>query len=478
MWEPAANRWSVTDRLIMLANRVAERVGKKYPDVRFGLLAYVNYSMPPAREQVHPNVVPVISPIDFNRHHPMTWPDHPNETWLLDMVEGWAEKAQRIAYRPYGMNLAELTAPNPFITKWGTNIPIVMQNNTAYWMPESMDGWDSMMPGYYLAIRMSFDPGEKPEQILDEMMTRFYGAAAEPMDRYWHHIDRAWIEAEEYSGNGFGYLQIFTPEVMAEARSLLDEALARCETSTEYQRVRLIDDTFTLFELFMKMRHDFAEGDLDNLASDLNGWRGLLRHLRSRYKPQYVLYGLAESYVNRFFGRAYENASHMAATFDRHGAPMLEWKYRHDEQERAEEEGWTEPDFDDSGWPATHVVRETWSTLGHHNTMGRMVYRTTQELAALPKGKRAYLWIGSTDGSAKLFVNGEHVPYVVPEQTRRHEAGEVLDAFSGYCTPVRFDVTDALKEGENQFTILCERRWLNELGTGGLMGPVVVFREK
>lgn len=40
------------------------------------------------------------------------------------------------------------------------------------------------------------------------------------------------------------------------------------------------------------------------------------------------------------------------------------------------------------------------------------------------------------------------------------------------------DVTDALKEGENQFTILCERYRLNELGAGGLMGPVVIYRDK
>jgi len=70
VWEPAANRYSVTDRLYMLANRVAERVGKKYPDVLFGLYAYINYNSPPAREPVHPIVTPVIAPIDFNRHHP------------------------------------------------------------------------------------------------------------------------------------------------------------------------------------------------------------------------------------------------------------------------------------------------------------------------------------------------------------------------------------------------------------------------
>ena len=40
------------------------------------------------------------------------------------------------------------------------------------------------------------------------------------------------------------------------------------------------------------------------------------------------------------------------------------------------------------------------------------------------------------------------------------------------------DVTAVVKPGMNQNTILCERQWLNELGTGGLMGPVMVFRNK
>lgn len=55
-----------------------------------------------------------------------------------------------------------------------------------------------------------------------------------------------------------------------------------------------------------------------------------------------------------------------------------------------------------------------------------------------------------------------------------------MDRFSGYCaaTGTGFDITAALKAGENTFTILCERTNLNEIGTGGLMGPVVLFREK
>ncbi len=480
VWEPAAGRWSVTDRLMMLCNRVAARVGRKYPDVLFGVYAYVNYNMPPGRERVHPNVIPVIAPIDFNRHHPMTWENHPNEFWLRDLVAGWGRAADRIGYYAYGMNLAELTAPCPFITKWGTDIPIIMTNNLAFWVPETMNGWESMMPGFHLSFRLTFDPAEKPADILADLWPRFYGAAAEPMADYWHHIDRAWLDAGEYSGSGFGYLRIFTPEVMQTARKLIDQSLTRVKTgSFEFARVKLIDETFALFELFMKMRHDYAAADFRTIGPDLDHWRETLAALRTRYREQYVLYeGNTRRYVDRLFGEAYEAAFKMARDHAPHGAPMLDWKWKHNPGPAEDSLPWTAPDYDDAAWPTTHVVRDTWSSLGHHNTMsdaasgrsGRMVYRAAQNLPALPKGTRLWLWIGATDGSAQVYVNGRAVPWVDDKgQTR---------LFSNYARAARFDVTDVLRFGDNHFTILAERLKLNELGTGGLMGPVIVIREK
>jgi hypothetical protein len=176
----------------------------------------------------------------------------------------------------------------------------------------------------------------------------------------------------------------------------------------------------------------------------------------------------------------------MEREYARVGVPMLEWKWKHNPGPEADSLPWTAPDYDEKDWPKTHVVRETWSTIGHHNTMteasanrsGRMAYRATQKLAAAPAGKKVFLWIGSTDGSAKLFVNGQHVKYPIPEKTERNNKGDLVEAFSGYCQPALFDITAAVKAGDNQITILCERGWLNELGTGGLMGPVVIFREK
>jgi len=50
---------------------------------------------------------------------------------------------------------------------------------------------------------------------------------------------------------------------------------------------------------------------------------------------------------------------------------------------------------------------------------------------------------------------------------------------NGYGKPATFDITAALKPGaENQITIRGTRVFINELGTGGLLGPVYLYRER
>ncbi len=500
VWEPAAGRWSVTDRCMLMIGRIAEHVRAKYPNVTFGDYAYVNKSYPPARYPVPDDFQIVIAPIDFNRHHPMTWEDHPNEDWLRTMVKGWGKTGADLGAYWYGINLAEISAPCPFIAKWGTDVAMLLENGLRDWQPETMNGWDSMLPGYYLAIRMAFYPEETPDQILDELWTTFYGAAAEPMARYWNRIDRAYLEANEFAGSPYGYLKIFTTEVMEGARADLDEALAVVETADEHRRVLLIDESFGLFEWYMKMRHDWAAGKVADLEDDYAVWRHGVRAMQRKYGvigrfardgyPRGLVHVQGRhgnpAWSDGMYSRGYKDGSRMEREYDRFGKPMVEWKWRHNPGPEKDSIPWTDPKFDDASWPVTHVVRDTWSSLGHHLSMtdesrgqsGRMAYRTSQRLGAVPEGKRVFLWIGATDGTARVYVNGKPISYVVPKDTRQNKAGDELDRFSGYCSSAQFDITEALQEGDNQFTILAERVRLNELGTGGLIGPVVLYREK
>jgi len=83
----------------------------------------------------------------------------------------------------------------------------------------------------------------------------------------------------------------------------------------------------------------------------------------------------------------------------------------------------------------------------------------------VPAGKNVYLWLAATDGSAKVFVNGRHMSYL-------NAKGAKSDVASGYAEPLSFDVTSAIKsDAENQIPIAATCTFMNELGTGGLLGP-------
>lgn len=475
-FDPGLQTVSKTDRLLVLCNEIAERVTKKYPDMLFGMLAYVDYTRPPVREKVHPAIVPQIAPITYNRAHPMTFADHPDGGTLKELVEGWAGKCEMMSHYWYGYNLAEITAPNPFITKWGTDIPLLMKNNCRFWQPETLPNFETTLIGLNLGMRLAWDSSQKPEDIVSEIMRNFYGAAAEPMSAYWHHIDRAWIEGREYSGSGFGYLRIFTPEKLQRARQLMDEATAACRTPTEKARVLMASESLARFELLMQLRRDLAEGRLAELHSGAERWRTMSEELREKYKPQYAFNShgghFALSYFNAFFGKAFDEGSRIAAENKLLTAenPLREWSYLKDPEQVGVEQKWFRPEHDSSSWKTTDTGTETWSTLGHHHDMGVMWYRRMVAVPEIPQGRNLLLWIPSTDGAVRVYVNGRHVPW---QDTK---TGESVEEFTGYCQPASFDITRYVKPGEpSQITLRCDRKFLNELGTGGLLAPPMLY---
>ena len=49
----------------------------------------------------------------------------------------------------------------------------------------------------------------------------------------------------------------------------------------------------------------------------------------------------------------------------------------------------------------------------------------------------------------------------------------------GFNIPMSLEITGAVApEGVNQIAVLCIRKNLNEIGTGGLLGPVLVYAQR
>ena len=102
-----------------------------------------------------------------------------------------------------------------------------------------------------------------------------------------------------------------------------------------------------------------------------------------------------------------------------------------------------------------------------------MWYRTTFKNQVIPAGKKVFLWLSRTDGKAQVWVNGQLIRYT-------NDKDEVADESPAvYGNSLAFDITNALKSNaDNQITIKATRTFINELGTGGLTGPVYLYQDK
>ncbi len=477
-FDPVMNTVSITDRFVHFCNRIATRVTKQHPDVHFGFLAYVQFTQAPTREKLHPNLAVQLAPINYCRAHAMT-DNCESRHRMRKIVEDWGKTTSKVSYYQYMFNLAEYTAPYPMMHQMSEDLPIIYASNVKYWQPEGMTNMDEILPGHYLTNRMAWNPQAKPAEILDEFFTGFYGAAAEPMRKYWTLWDDAWTKVDEHAGANWSYPRRFTPEFLKSARAAMTEAIAAAKTPMEARRVKMQEDSLAQMELFMQLRRDLSEGRLENLGVDSKKWLARQIELGDQYQTQgafskirWTKYTAGGNWFVRYIQPPYLDAGRISENHKWVSAPLRNWKYAQDKPRTGEAQGWHKADFDDHAWSTTDVSVETWNTIGLQDFYGPVWYRASVPVKAVPKDKKTFLWISATDGTARVFVNGQAIPFV-------NAKGETLDRANGYGAPFSFDVSTALKpNAENQITIEGTHTFINELGTGGLLGPVYLYQEK
>jgi hypothetical protein len=486
---------AITDRLVHFANRVATLVNAKYPEVRFGMMVWSPYARPPVRETLHPSITPQIGPNTFNRHHPMTDDGDPNSREYRHAVEGWGQRVPAVSYYLYGWLLAETSAPNPMIRKWSLDLPYIYRHGACrYWQPQTTGNFEVAGQALYLSIRLAWNPDQDPAAVIADFHHKLYGAMAKPLADYWSFIDACWYDTPEYAGACFGHLRRWTPQRLAQARRLLDLARAAAATDREQALAAMYDRSLALFERYMQMMRDLSEGRFEHLQAQSEAYLADMTAALAQYQNQYA-FGNAPGYgaqgANSHYFRAlhlstYSDAARIAVQGQILTPALRQWQWKKGTPNSStsadailQDDNVSPPDSDGADWQTTDVAVDTWSALGLHQYFGSVWYRRTVSLPAeLPAGKKLFLWIGATDGSARVWVNGHSAPYLKPVlDAQRQPTGESTRETQGegFCEPMSFDITAAAKPGDNQVTILCRRTTLNEIGTGGLLAAPIVY---
>src|SRR5262249_42936696 len=145
------------------------------PEQLFVVDAYSYYSDPPVREKVHPSLIVRYVP---------------NETtgW-----EGWRNAgAKRIFWRPNNLQGGHrIGVFKPVLRSTADKIRYFAAGGMlATDMDSIFNNWSTQGLEYYIAARLSWDPSQTYDALLDDYCRAGFGAGAEHLKQFYQLVDR------------------------------------------------------------------------------------------------------------------------------------------------------------------------------------------------------------------------------------------------------------------------------------------------
>lgn len=463
--EPSRGFIDATDRIFRFAEDVAEITSQEYPDRLLGVLIYSDYSrIPRTIDELHPNVRPQFAPIRRCRLH---GPGHPecrwNQLWAEE-IDGWAAITDQLGFYIYNYNLADTLLPLSKISFYKRLQDQVrtLDIDELDWVFETMDSWSQHAPHHYLSVKLSWRSDIDVDAEMDRFFQGFYGAAAEPMRSYWLRIDDAYERGDTHTGAAYGQHHIWTDELLESSRSNIAEALSLASNERERAAVEMAEAGLGCAELFMEIRR--AIKAVDFIAAH-DAYERLRDHVHAMAEvqdaPNWADRRYAfDRYYTRFMGRTVEGGYEVL----RDGASVIVqmpdvWKFTRDEEVIGADEGFGDADFDDADWGELHTYTKSWDDQGLGWYHGQGWYRVRFDMPEFDNEADLRLWFGGFDENVDVYLNGEH-----------------LGERRGFATPAEYEgVEKHLVPGENVLAVRVTNYGLAELGTGGIMMPVMIY---
>lgn len=242
MDHPDADPRVLTERYVKYWNTLARGLRERLPDrdADVGAYAYSIYREPPVEEKLEPNIA-----VGFVGSFPFAGEaviKQQKEDWLA-----WAELATKLVYRP---NLFHSSGgfegmPNVMLRQTAEDWRFLAENKGVGIEVDTLPNfWATQGPQYYLMAQLTYDPWQDAEALMDDYYQRGFGPAAPEMKQYWtlleetceHSLDLIWNDdgsgrlRRDQIGAVLG--QVWgNPELIAEARSLLDQATGKVADS-------------------------------------------------------------------------------------------------------------------------------------------------------------------------------------------------------------------------------------------------------
>ena len=489
--DPFLNAESMTDRYVWFFNQVLEALEEDYPNLHITWYVYQRHMMPPEREP-NPRLVPVFAPITLERIHSMDNPQAMDRQVLRWLIDRWKEtEPNEMYYRGYFNFLAGVQLPKTQLDRVRNDIPALHEAGVNVMRVEVIQhAWASDPLTLYVATRLMWDVDTDVDALLEEFYTKFYGPAREPMKQYHEGLESAFADNPYASGSSFPYFPLFLDHPRRDRlRNLLERARSMVEDGSNYaERLDMLRKGYRRMDLFLDMigarnDHNYATAREkmrayyqinDELVANVLEGEG---EKRKFYEQRMVnSRGHSErggSYFNRFFRdpvvegyrRTVEEGELVAGFDDR-------WLFRLDKQGIGEQLLFHRPGELGGIWKPIRTSSRTWGDQGLFHYRGDDAiawYRQSVHIPEEYEVRKVYLWFAGVDTRAQVWINGHDVG-------TSDEPREGIPGVPGSFEPFDMPATEHIKPGEENWVVVrVVNDKLGELGTGGIMGPVMFW---
>ena len=212
--------------IFTFANQIGDAVAETHPGHMIGILAYHAYIDIPKIEnfKLNDNVVLELC-LQCDLDHIDSWKDQ-----TVSLLEDWSGKARRKAIYEYYIWRGNANLPRELYSVIPDSIRRYHANGAVIFRTQASSDFTCSGLDYYLASKLLWDVRTDTDALLEDYMTRAFGAAALPMKRYHQLLDDRWKDASRklgpdfYTGSPVYHLEMFSQKVMTEIDSLLTEA--------------------------------------------------------------------------------------------------------------------------------------------------------------------------------------------------------------------------------------------------------------
>ncbi len=456
-----------TDELILMANRILEKVHRDYPNAYVGCYSYSTHAGYPTKYKPNPRIVQIFAPINFSRFHGVGDTNAPTQQYYRRIVEQWGalarEQGNPLVYRGYNWNLADNLLPYTKVRIWGEELPFYKEQDILGLNVEATKMWSVLAPSDYVFMRLAWNTQQNWKQLLREFCEKAYGQGADEMEQYHLALIERQHGAGLQAGSYHAFPLIYDADWIRNSLALIDQAAKAAKRRDEKTRIGFTRHNVEALRLYLD--YDRAAKTFDFPAAK-RAFDALRAHWDKAYAQNTDLVANeAPHYLNRFIAKFVDEG----LTYSSDPYRMIlkvpdELPTHFDEQVIGHGDGfdYERPETDDTNWVKTRTYSSNWDAQGlAEHRVGAVWYRFRFTLPADLKNQPIGLFAGGFEDEMRIWINGQ----LVGTSGRR------------FSNPAVFDLTDGIQAGtENLLAMQVIRNsCANEIGLGGILRPCFLF---